>query len=102
LQIFFPDPWPKKRHHKRRLIQPAFIDLAARKLKPGGVLLLATDWQHYAEYMLETLRQCSLLVNLDSGGGYCARSASRPVTHFERRGARLGHSVWDLAFRRRT
>lgn len=102
LQIFFPDPWPKKRHHKRRLIQPAFIDLAARKLKPGGVLRLATDWQHYAEHMLDTLRQCSLLENLDGGGGYCARSAGRPVTHFERRGARLGHSVWDLAFRRRT
>ncbi|HZF17108.1 MAG TPA: tRNA (guanosine(46)-N7)-methyltransferase TrmB [Steroidobacteraceae bacterium] len=101
LLIFFPDPWPKKRHHKRRLVQAAFCELAARKLRPGGVLRLATDWQDYAQQMLETLRQCTALENLDADGGFCARPANRPPTHFERRGARLGHSVWDLAFRRR-
>ncbi len=101
LQIFFPDPWPKKRHHKRRLIQPPFVELAARKLKPGAVLRLATDWRDYAEQMLATLRECVTLDNLDIGGGYCARPATRPLTHFERRGTRLGHSVWDLAFRRK-
>ena len=98
--VFFPDPWPKKRHHKRRLIQRPFVELAASKLRPGGVLRLATDWQDYAGQMLAVLSEYPALENLAPDGGYGARPASRPITHFERRGARLGHSVWDLAFRR--
>jgi tRNA (guanine-N7-)-methyltransferase len=99
--VFFPDPWPKKRHHKRRLIQAPFVELATRKLRPGGVLRLATDWQDYAEQMLAVLGTATALENLaPAGAGYCERPATRPATHFERRGTRLGHGVWDLAFRR--
>jgi tRNA (guanine-N7-)-methyltransferase len=101
LLIFFPDPWPKKRHYKRRLIQDEFVELAARRLRPGGTLRVATDWQNYAEQMLDVLSRSSLLENDDPAGGFCPRSATRPLTHFERRGARLGHSVWDLAFSRK-
>jgi tRNA (guanine-N7-)-methyltransferase len=99
--IFFPDPWPKKRHHKRRLIQPEFATLLARKLAPGGVLRLATDWQHYAEQMLEVLSACHMLRNCATDGGYVTRPPSRQPTRFEVRGQRLGHGVWDLAFERR-
>jgi tRNA (guanine-N7-)-methyltransferase len=98
--ILFPDPWPKKRHHKRRLIQAPFATLAASRLAPGGVLRLATDWQPYAQEMLATLATIPQLVNLDSGGGFVPRPAERERTRFERRGERLGHEVWDLAFRR--
>ena len=98
--IFFPDPWPKKRHHKRRLVQAPFVALAARKLRPHGVLRVATDWQHYAEQMLVALQSSPLLENLAPAGGYCERPASRPRTRFERRGLGLGHPVRDLAFRR--
>ena len=98
--ILFPDPWPKKRHHKRRLIQAPFATLAASRLAPGGVLRLATDWQPYAQEMLETLATIPELVNLDSGGSFVPRPAERERTRFERRGERLGHEVWDLAFRR--
>jgi tRNA (guanine-N7-)-methyltransferase len=98
--IFFPDPWPKKRHHKRRLIQGSFVALAARKLRAGGVLRLATDWQPYAEHILDTLRQCSLLENMAPDGGFAPRPSERPLTRFERRGERLGHAVWDLEFRK--
>lgn len=101
LLLYFPDPWPKKRHHKRRIVQPAFVALVARKLKPGGVLRMATDWQPYAEHMLETAGQCAGLVNSAADGLYVERPASRPLTRFERRGQRLGHGVWDLAFVRR-
>jgi tRNA (guanine-N7-)-methyltransferase len=99
--IFFPDPWPKKRHHKRRLIQPAFVLLLAGKLKRGGVVRLATDWQPYAEQMLETLNACELLVNSASDRGFSPRPAIRPLTRFERRGQRLGYSVRDLEYTRR-
>jgi len=99
--LYFPDPWPKKRHHKRRIVQPGFVDLVARKLKPGGVFRLATDWQNYAEHMLEVLSACALLENEAPPGAYAERPASRPLTRFEQRGQRLGHEVWDLAFRRR-
>lgn len=99
--IFFPDPWPKSRHHKRRLVQPDFATLLARKLERQGVLRLATDWQHYAQQMLEVLNSCPLLVNCSTESGYVARPASRPPTRFELRGRRLGHDVWDLAFQRR-
>lgn len=99
--IFFPDPWPKSRHHKRRLIQPEFAALLACKLDRGGVLRLATDWQHYAEQMLEVLNTGALLANCSAEHGYVARPGSRPPTRFEMRGRRLGHQVWDLAFQRR-
>jgi tRNA (guanine-N7-)-methyltransferase len=101
LLLYFPDPWPKKRHHKRRIVQPAFLALVARKLRPGGVLRMATDWQPYAEHMLSTASLCDELVNAAEDGQYVERPASRPLTRFERRGQRLGHGVWDLAFTRR-
>jgi tRNA (guanine-N7-)-methyltransferase len=98
--LYFPDPWPKKRHHKRRIVQPAFVDLVVRKLRPGGVFRMATDWQPYAEHMLATAGACAQLRNESASGDFVPRPASRPVTRFERRGQRLGHGVWDLAFRR--
>ena len=104
VHIFFPDPWPKKRHHKRRLIQPPFVALLASRLKPGGYLHCATDWQPYAEQMLAVLSAEPRLVNAspDPGlGGYAPRPDYRPPTKFEQRGLRLGHGVWDLIFRRR-
>ena len=100
LLILFPDPWPKKRHHKRRLIQGPFAALAAARLAPGGVLRLATDWQPYALEMLEVLTHTADLENLSEYGGFMARPSERAPTRFERRGERLGHAVWDLAFRR--
>lgn len=96
--LFFPDPWHKARHHKRRIVQPAFAELVRRKLKPGGVLHMATDWQPYAEYMLEVMGQAPGYRNLAEDGQYVPRPAERPVTKFERRGERLGHGVWDLKF----
>ena len=98
--LYFPDPWPKKRHHKRRIVQPDFVALVASRLRPGGVLRMATDWQPYAEHMLEVAGQCAALRNESPQGDYVPRPDSRPVTRFERRGQRLGHGVWDLAFRR--
>ncbi len=98
IHVFFPDPWPKKRHHKRRLLQPAFVELAATRLAPGGVLHVATDWQEYAEQVLEVLRAMPLLEN--SAEGFASRPAWRPETKFERRGLKLGHGVWDLVFTR--
>jgi tRNA (guanine-N7-)-methyltransferase len=97
--ILFPDPWPKKRHHKRRLLQPAFVALLERALGAGGVLKLATDWQPYALEMLACL-SASQLRNLAVDGGFVARPAERAPTRFELRGTRLGHEVWDLAFAR--
>lgn len=100
IQIFFPDPWHKARHHKRRLIQPPFTQQLCRHLKPGGILHLATDWENYAQQMLEVLSATPQLVNT-AGTGYCVpRPAHRPLTKFELRGERLGHGVWDLMFRR--
>ena len=99
VRIFFPDPWPKKRHHKRRLVQPAFINLLARILKPEGRLLLATDWVPYAEWMLEVCAAEPLLQNL-ADTGYSQRADERIVTRFEARGTKLGHEVRDLAFQR--
>lgn len=100
VNIYFPDPWHKKRHHKRRLIQPAFVDLVATRLAPDGLLHLATDWEPYAEHMLEVLSGCPALVNCAADGGFVARPAERPQTKFERRGERLGHGVRDLLYRR--
>lgn len=98
--LYFPDPWPKKRHHKRRIVQPPFVELVARRLRPGGVFRLATDWQNYAEHMLAVVSACGRLANESHDGDYVARPESRPLTRFEKRGQRLGHEVWDLAFRR--
>ena len=99
VHIFFPDPWHKKRHHKRRLIQPAFVATLAQHLAPGGVLHCATDWQPYAEQMLEVLAAEPLLVN--TAAGFAPRPELRPLTKFEARGLGLGHGVWDLVFERR-
>ncbi|MDX1593330.1 MAG: tRNA (guanosine(46)-N7)-methyltransferase TrmB [Gammaproteobacteria bacterium] len=101
LLLFFPDPWPKKRHHKRRLLQPEFVELAARRLALGGLFHAATDWAPYAEQMLGVLEGCALLENDAAPGGYAPRPAYRPPTRFERRGRALGHEVFDLLFRRR-
>jgi len=100
VQIFFPDPWHKKRHHKRRLIQPPFVKLLRSRIRPGGVLHLATDWENYAEQMLEVLDASDQLENLAGEGNYSPRPDYRPLTKFERRGERLGHGVWDLLYKR--
>lgn len=100
LLILFPDPWPKKRHHKRRLIQPAFVTLVAERLKAGGTLRLATDWEPYAAEMLATLTAEPRLRNAAAAAGFIPRPLERSPTRFERRGERLGHQVWDLEFRR--
>ncbi|MGC1457252.1 MAG: tRNA (guanosine(46)-N7)-methyltransferase TrmB [Steroidobacteraceae bacterium] len=99
--VLFPDPWHKKRHHKRRLLNEAFVALLATRLKSGGVLRAATDWEPYAVAMLEVLGGCPLLENTAGDGRYVPRPESRQATRFELRGERLGHGVWDLAFRRR-
>ena len=99
VHVYFPDPWPKKRHHKRRLIQPPLVSLLASRLAPGGYLHCATDWQPYAEQMLEVLTAEPLLHN--RAEGYAPRPDWRPLTKFEARGQRLGHGVWDLLFERR-
>jgi tRNA (guanine-N7-)-methyltransferase len=96
--VFFPDPWHKKRHHKRRLIGPAFVASLAAKLRCGGVLRLATDWQAYAEQMLAVCNASSRLASLSADATFVPRPDFRPPTRFERRGARLGHGVWDLAY----
>lgn len=100
VHIFFPDPWHKARHHKRRLIQPEFVALVARKLAPEGYLHCATDWEHYAEHMLEVLGGASSLVN--TARDYAPRPDYRPLTKFEQRGLSLGHGIRDLVFRKRT
>ena len=100
LLLFFPDPWHKKRHHKRRLIQAPFVALLATRLAPGGYLHCATDWQPYAEQMLAVLGAEPLLAN--TVAGYAPRPEHRPPTKFEQRGLRLGHGVWDLVFARRS
>ncbi|KAB0579515.1 tRNA (guanosine(46)-N7)-methyltransferase TrmB [Ideonella dechloratans] len=100
VHVFFPDPWHKKKHNKRRLIQPPFVALLASRLKPGGILHCATDWQPYAEQMLEVLGGEPRLRN--TAAGYAPRPDYRPLTKFENRGIRLGHGVWDLVFERQT
>lgn len=100
VRIYFPDPWHKKRHHKRRLVQPEFVGLLARKLKPGGLLHLATDWEDYARQMLEVCDAEPRLRNRAGPGGTVERPQWRRQTHFETRGLRLGHGVWDLLYDR--
>lgn len=99
IQIFFPDPWHKKKHHKRRIVQTEFCQKLHKKLKPGGILHLATDWENYAEHMLEVLTPMTEYENISETGDYVPRPDSRPLTKFEQRGHRLGHGVWDLQFR---
>jgi tRNA (guanine-N7-)-methyltransferase len=96
--IFFPDPWHKKRHHKRRLIDAPFVAMLADKLRPAGVLRLAKDWAEYASQMLEVCNACPRLATQSADGTYVPRPEFRPPTRFERRGSRLGHGVWDLAY----
>jgi len=98
--VLFPDPWPKKRHHKRRLIQSEPVARIASRLRTGGTLRLATDWEPYAQQMLETIGACAPFANLSPSGDFIERPADRTPTRFEKRGERLGHGVWDLAFRR--
>ncbi|MDP3704997.1 MAG: tRNA (guanosine(46)-N7)-methyltransferase TrmB [Legionellaceae bacterium] len=99
VQIFFPDPWPKKRHHKRRLIQADFIRLLVSKIKKGGFIHCATDWQEYARHMQAVLSAEPALCNLQPDGQFIPRPDTRPLTKFEQRGERLGHGVWDLKFK---
>ncbi len=98
--VLFPDPWHKKRHHKRRLIQPPFVELVASRLAPGGLFKLATDWEEYALQMLEVLGASGSFTNQSPTRDWMPRPEERAPTRFEKRGARLGHGVWDLAFRR--
>ena len=98
LLLFFPDPWHKKRHHKRRIVNPRFRDLVYRTLKPGGVIHIATDWQDYAEWIAEQFLGDDRFINQGNDAGYCEAPDYRPQTRFEQRGLRLGHGVWDLMF----
>ena len=100
MQLFFPDPWHKKRHHKRRIVQPAFVEKLRSKLAIGGVFHMATDWENYAEHMLEIMAVAPGYKNLSSTNDYVPRPEQRPLTKFEQRGHRLGHGVWDLMFER--
>lgn len=100
VQLFFPDPWHKKKHHKRRIVQPEFVETIRQKLKIGGVFHMATDWENYAECMLEDMSVAPGFNNLSATGDYVPRPDSRPLTKFENRGQRLGHGVWDLQFER--
>lgn len=99
VHIFFPDPWPKARHHKRRLIQPVFVSLLCERLKSGGYLHVATDWKDYAEQILSVLNNEDLLTN--TAIDYAVRPQYRPLTKFEQRGLQMGHNVWDLIFTRK-
>lgn len=98
VQLYFPDPWHKKKHHKRRIVQPAWVERVQQKLQPGGVLHMATDWENYAEHMMDVMNGVTGFTNLAGKGQFSARPSWRPETKFERRGERLGHGVWDLLF----
>ncbi len=100
VQLFFPDPWHKKKHHKRRIVQASFVESIRQKLKIGGIFHMATDWQNYAECMLADISSAEGFKNLSVTNDYVPRPESRPLTKFENRGQRLGHGVWDLQFKR--
>ena len=100
LQLFFPDPWHKKRHHKRRIVSEEFLDMIAKKLKIHGIVHMATDWENYAQHMMTTLETHKNFKNLAGDHKYSLGKNFRPVTKFEKRGNRLGHGVWDLLFER--
>ncbi len=101
VQLFFPDPWHKKKHHKRRIVQPEFVKLLASRLRSGGFFHMATDWQDYAAHMLEVMQGSHDFKNCSESGDYVPRPGHRPITKFERRGHRLGHGTWDLIFTRK-
>jgi len=98
VRLYFPDPWPKKRHHKRRIVQADFIALLERKIQQGGILHIASDWTPYAEHMLSLLEASAGFINCSPNGGFCSRPHWRPPTKYEIRGQRLGHCVHDLIF----
>lgn len=100
VHLFFPDPWHKRKHHKRRIVRPSFVKLIASKLAGGGYFHAATDWQHYAQHMLKILSVADYFSNQSPDQNYCPRPDYRPLTKFEQRGLRLGHGVWDLIFKR--
>ncbi len=100
VHLFFPDPWPKKKHHKRRIVSLSFVELLAKKLTSEGYFHAATDWQNYAQAMLKVLSAENILTNTSATGDYCLRPEYRPLTKFEQRGIRLGHGVWDLIFKK--
>lgn len=102
LQLYFPDPWHKKKHHKRRILQPQFVQKLRPKLAIGGIFHMATDWQPYAEHMLEVMTAAEGFSNIQPQGTYAHRPDYRPITKFEKRGERLGHGVWDLLFQKNT
>ena len=101
LHLFFPDPWHKKKHHKRRIVRDSFMELLAKKLSPNGYFHAATDWENYAEWMLDVLNRAPQFENLSPTQTYCERPDYRPLTKFEHRGIRLGHGVWDVIFKKR-
>ncbi|PCH60479.1 MAG: tRNA (guanosine(46)-N7)-methyltransferase TrmB [Gammaproteobacteria bacterium] len=96
--LFFPDPWHKKRHHKRRIVQTSFVDMIVQRIKPGGIFHMATDWEDYAEHMLQVGEACDGLLNAVGKGNFMPDTGNRVETKFERRGLRLGHGIWDLVF----
>lgn len=100
LQLFFPDPWHKKKHNKRRIVQADFVEKIRHKLKIGGEFHMATDWQPYAEHMLDVMQQASQFENISPSQDYVERPAYRPITKFEVRGQKLGHGVWDIIYKR--
>ena len=100
LQLYFPDPWHKKKHNKRRIVQPSFLQQVREKLRPNGIIHMATDWQPYAEQMLEILSEAAGFENCAGPGESSPRPAYRPLTKFEKRGERLGHGVWDFIFKK--
>jgi len=102
VQLFFPDPWHKKKHHKRRIVNADFVETILNRLQPGGFFHLATDWENYAEHMLEVLSAAEGFENTSEQNDYIARPETRPLTKFEKRGQRLGHGVWDLMFIRKS
>ncbi|MDN4501959.1 tRNA (guanosine(46)-N7)-methyltransferase TrmB [Alteromonadaceae bacterium BrNp21-10] len=102
VQLFFPDPWHKKRHHKRRIVKPEFVQALRQKLTIGGVFHMATDWENYAEHMLEVMSDADGFANLSADNTFVPRPDHRPLTKFEQRGHRLGHGVWDLMYERKS
>ncbi|WP_349431951.1 tRNA (guanosine(46)-N7)-methyltransferase TrmB [Methylomarinum sp. Ch1-1] len=100
VHLFFPDPWHKRKHHKRRIVRPSFVELLIKKLHTGGYFHAATDWEHYAKDMLPILSAESGLINTSASNDFCPRPDYRPLTKFEKRGLRLGHGVWDLIFKK--
>jgi tRNA (guanine-N7-)-methyltransferase len=100
LQLFFPDPWHKKKHHKRRIVQPDFVQKIRAKLKMGGEFHMATDWEPYAEHMLEVMNKADGFTNTSASNDFVERPDYRPITKFEVRGQKLGHGVWDIIFKR--